>query len=280
MDKEMFLYEFLIRFNKIEQKYRSKNTLTAEFKKLDLTTNSSILILYTLRNLLVHQTKETLQTLDEDLNFTLILEELLNSKLSDKRRHKYFDFIITSCQVDAELTKKCYKVVDSSKFSNYNGNNYYKVYCKDNNGYISNIFFHRLGGFVSCSISSYDFTVPNGKRRYIFDNIYLETEKYEQLLRVHLTFDSNFPKNDYIVIYFNPYNKGLSINDIEKIEYGVYVEGKLSIKSSRNINQEDHLFKVIAERIRNIDILDLLRNIKEQYNILINQVTKLGIALS
>ena len=75
MNKEEFVYQFLLIYNKYEEEFKEEKAVDF-WKRYDKTNGTAGLIFYVLRNELVHNTAETTSQIKNVKSYSEIIDEL------------------------------------------------------------------------------------------------------------------------------------------------------------------------------------------------------------
>lgn len=268
MKKEVFLYEYLIKYNEYESKIDGNVT---EYWKSQ---NNDGLFFYALRNLLCHHTKESIENIKSYIPYVTILNKLSNLTLERNERLKLLEFMLNTSNIESEFYKRGF-----SKHIRPSENNTYMFYSRKKNELIYNIFFHNRAQFISCSISTYDFEIDDKillDEKYYFetepndDNIFIKVWNYEKdvILKPYLNFEVCYVGKE---LY----------RDFRNISYEVIKDGKWKTHRESNENNEflekDNLKKLISKHFDIYFIEKIVTEAKKQYSEVNGILHKIGL---
>ncbi len=288
MNKEQFLYDFLVKYNQKEKLIQNQynSNINDAWIKNDSANGEDGLIIYILRNLLAHDTEETLNNLKNVVNYDEVISWLDNFKVDEYQKLKLLEFILKSSKIKNELEIKGFKKFENSNIKNV----YYCYYRKLNNVYF-NIFLHPTGKFITCSISSYNHSkVGNGREYYKDTDIYIESEIYQKEVILKLFKGEDTQLVPKLEIYLKIKPKNLTITQLNycKMCDGEYIEKRFienrdcdyentaRLSYYNNLNDLQNIFKADfdLELLSEINS-EVIRQYKE-----INQVLqKIGLQL-
>ena len=273
MEKEKFLYDYLVKYNSSElimkEELETENASDG-WRLYDEKHLTSGLIFYSLRNLLVHDTVNTISEIDSSgLNYEVILEDQDILELDNTTRIKYIDFLIRTSNIERKLEDKQY-----SLFVSISKNNSFRSFTKKSgSGLRSNIFMHHTAKFISFDISTYNHNVQKGEYEFYKDTrIYIETEFYANKIGCHLFLHNKelIPPKVDIVFEFSGSNPTGFLNEQNWIAISYLAEGKQESYSNKQgsvdyINQD-----LLNEKIENVfktQIVDsICSEVKSLYN--------------
>lgn len=219
MDKQKFLYDFLTAYNKKESELKREfNTypVSEAWENFDKKHSTSGLIFNALRNLLVHNTLDTISYLENSTyKFDWILERIETLSLISSERTNFIEFLITSSNIEQELVEK-----EFSLFVSDNNKNYYRCFSKQTaEGLRANIFFHHSSKFISFDVSTYNHNVARGQREYYKNTkLYIESELYKGNIGCHIFLNNGDKIPPKLDIVFELRNKKRS-NFLEEINW-------------------------------------------------------------
>lgn len=237
MNKEDFLYQYLITYNEYENKFEGKDAVSY-WREKDLMNGSSGLIFMVLRNALVHNTHETFLRLEGVNSFSNILSSLRECKVESKEKIKYMNIFFENDKVKSDLQNKKFKLINSNR------EDVFKLFQRKDGEFYCTIFFSHANLLYDTGVSTYN--QEKGCKEY-FNNFYIETELYnnEYIFRF-------FKKDDSVITHqlaiyvdrnFNPKRLYQSVNfiDITIINHGIIenIEKKITSEELEKLTHED-----------------------------------------
>lgn len=289
MSKEEFLYNFLVKYNIKEKavinRYSTNNN--DSWIKNDKDNEQDGLLLYILRNLLAHDTEETLNSLSDEFEYDSVIAWLDNMCLDKIEKLKLLEYLLKSSKVENELYSKNFK-----KFQNNNKKNIYYCYYRKLDGIYFNIFLHPDGQFITCDISTFNHSkITGGREYYECTDIYVESELYGDMIILRLIKGDDLlsPK---LELYFKKNGKNFD-NAIIQVGYSKmsgdkYVENRFvknrdhSCENTSFLCYIDDLEKAKAsfKDDFNFELLhEISNNVSKQYKEINQVLQKVGIQL-
>lgn len=262
MKKEEFIYEYMLAYNKYEQKFNGK-TAVDFWRDYDKKNGTSGLIFMALRNELVHNTYETMLEIESINPLALIIQELKNPQLKIKERMKYLNFFLKSKKMKLALEKKKFEKISVSD------SNFFKIFQKKYENLYGTLFFSHKELLFEVSVSTFDH--QKGCKN-LFDGYYIESELCNHQYII------NFFKSDanlliysvkiYIDKDFNPKNIFLGIEMIEvsiiTVDSKENKNFKLSQQNLENYDRKD-FNKFFNEYLSNSTVITAVKKIKQAY---------------
>lgn len=174
--REKFLYKYLVEYNKHEKLIRSKygNNISQGFIQYDDANSTDGVFVYVIRNLLAHDTKSMLDSIESNkISYNTLLKNCATLKVDNRLKIDILEIMFNSSKIEEEFKSNGYEL-----FKSENPKNIYYCFQKKVKGIYINIFLHKQGKFIDCSLNTYNHNEKDGAHDFYNDTmIYLETEK-------------------------------------------------------------------------------------------------------
>lgn len=277
MEKEKFLYKYLVNYNSLEDKIKSKakTTIINDWESYDIKHNTNGLIFYSLHNLLAHDTFNVIKQIENsDFEFEWILNKLNSLSLTEQECINFIEFIIISSNIKKELYNRGYSLYVCN-----NKANPYRCFSKISDSDLRiNIFFHHRAKFITYDISTYNHNVDKGRKEYYRNTkYYLESEYINSTICCHISLNEDKPLPTKIDLEYTQFTKEY-LKDNDTLELTTMVDGYWKTFSKNNCGND-----FLLEKISEFADLDTIQNIccevKTLYHNVKQIIRKLGLFL-
>lgn len=274
MRREDFLYQYLLKYNEYEKDFNRENAVEY-WKNHDKDYGTSGLVFMVLRNALVHNTLETIVTLEKVNSFSEIIESLEKCKLQSEEQTKYMNIFFENNKIIKDLKNKGFDLIDTHR------KDIFKLFQRKDKEMNSSIFFSHANLLYETSVSTYNHQT-NSKEYY--NGYYIETELQENNYLI------KFFKNDVSVIMhnvniyvdknFNPKRLYQSIDsiNISIITYGTNQNTEIKL-NSEDINKlgNNGIKEIFDTYACDSTVREVSRKTKDSYKSLNNFLHTIGI---
>lgn len=257
MNKEEFVYQFLLNYNEYEKRFKEDKAVDF-WKKYDKTNGTSGLIFYVLRNALVHNTAETTSQITKIKAFSIIIDELKDCQLEIDDRMKYLSYFLDNENVKQNLTEKNFEII------NTNRQDIFKLFQRKVDDFYCTLTFSHTNLMFDSNVSTYN---HQKACKETFEGYYIESELNDNQYIIKF-FKDKTSVSLYVNNNFNPKYLYQSIEFIDvfinTMEYEPNVEIKLDALELDKYENSD-FSKFFNEYLCDTTVRKALKKIKKLY---------------